>query len=214
MSSVTHTLKIAAFCFFGFAVQHAANAATITNTGTFTADNQVFEQTLVVSATQLFSFFTTSYGGGRNLDGSTTLAGGFVPVLTLFSSVTGKVVGTDGASGVCSGSARLDPTTRMCDDTFFTATLTPATYILDLTEFPNVANDRLTTTPRFLFSSDVSATGTTCGVPGGKFLQADLAPCVQRNGSFAVNVSSVPEPATWLTLLPAAGALFCFRRRS
>lgn len=214
MPAVTKASKIAALCFFGFAVQHGADAATITNIGTFTADNQVFEQTLVVPTTQLFTFSTTSYGGGRNLDGSTTLAGGFVPVLTLFSSVTGKVVGTDGASGVCSGSARRDPNTGMCDDAFFTATLTPATYVLDLTEFPNAAIDSLNTNPRFLFSSDPSATGTTCGVSGGKFLQADTAPCTQRNGSFAVNISSVPEPATWFTLLPAAGALFCFRRRS
>ncbi len=194
-------------------IREKASATTFTDTGAFTADNQVFETSFNVSMASTYSLYTTSYGGGMNLNGTTSLAGGFVPVLSLFHA-DGTIVAADGASGMCSGSATADGATGMCDDAYLNVALTSGSYILALTEFPNVAINNLS--DGFLFASDPHATGTACGVSGGTFLQSDVAPCVQRNGSYAVNVSNasaVPEPPTWALMLPAAGILFVAGRQ-
>ena len=189
-------------------VREKAFATTLTETGTFTADNQVAEFTFNVASASTYSLYTTSYGGGANLNGTTSVAGGFVPVLSLFHS-DGTIVAADGGSGMCNGGAMKDGGTGMCDDAYLNLALTSGSYILALSEFPNVAINNLS--DGFLFASDAHATGTACGQSGGTFLQADVAPCVQRNGNYAVNVtnaSAVPEPATWALMLPAAGILF------
>lgn len=182
--------------------------ADTTQVGTFTTDNQIFEYSLVVPSAATYTLYTTSYGGGANLNGTTALAGGFVPVLSLFSA-TGNPLANAGGSGMCSGSAVADGATGMCNDAFLRLALTTGTYTLALTEFPNVSTGTLA--DGFLFANDPHATGTVCGSSSGTFLESDVAPCAQRNGSYAVNISSaspVPEPPTWALVLPAAGVLF------
>ncbi len=186
-----------------------AGAVSITQTGTLGADNQVHEYLLNLPTAQTVDFYTTSYAGGKNLDGTTSAAGGFVPVLTLFSSATGQVIDCSATGSTCSGiqmtppigTIKADPTTGFVNDAFLRESLTAGSYVVDLTEFPNGASGDLNTNPRFLFSSDPNATGNACGVTGGMFLEADMSPCTQRNGAFTLNVGTVPEPATlWLAL--------------
>jgi hypothetical protein len=192
----------------------ALNAAgiSVTQTGTFAADNSVDTYNFSVSATQTYWIWTTSYGGGTNLDGTTASPGGFVPVLTLFSS-SGSAVANSGAPGACLGPARVDSSTGICDDAYINATLTPGSYVLDLTEFPNVAIGSLS--DGFLFSSDPAATGDTCGgaATGTMFREADLPTCPQRADTYAFNVTNVPEPATVWLLLPAVLLIGVFRGR-
>ncbi|HEV2711243.1 MAG TPA: DVUA0089 family protein [Edaphobacter sp.] len=195
------------------AAASTAKAASSTYTGSLAADNSVYTQTFDTTSAQDFTFYTTSYGGGTNANGTHTGAGGFVPILTLFSSTTGSVIGFAGGDGTCSGPSMADPSTGICDDAYLTQTLGPGSYTLDLTEFPNVAIGNLN--DGFLAGSDTHFTGTNCGSTG-TFLQADLAPCVQRTADYALNVTSasaVPEPPTWLLVLPAAAAIAFFGRR-
>lgn len=194
-----------------------ADAAPITLTGTFSADNSLFDYNFTNSSTQTYNFFTTSYGGGTNANGTTTAAGGFVPVLTLFSS-TGSVLGFGGGDATCHGSASADPKTGLCEDANFSETLAPGAYQLYLSEFPNVPVGNLS--DGFLAGTDTHFTGANCGSPDGMFLQADVAPCVQRTANYSVNVTSastspVPEPSTWLLTAPfaALAAFFGNRRR-
>lgn len=197
----------------------SAYAAGVTLTGTLSADNSVFDYTFTNPSTQTFDFYTTSYAGGLNADGTTTSAGGFVPVLTLFSNSSGMVLGFGGAGGICTGGINADPVTKLCDDANFMETLSPGAYTLALSEFPNVPTGTLSS-PGFIGASDPTFTGDNCGVSGGHFLEADVAPCVQRTSSYALNVapaSSVvtPEPSTWLLVLSAAGFIpFKWRRRA
>ena len=177
-------------------VREKASASTFTETGTFTTDNQVAEFTFNVPTASTYTLFTTSYSEG-----------GFVPVLSLFQA-NGTIVAAEGGSGMCSG-AMTAGSTGMCDDAYLNLGLTSGSYILALSEFPNVAINNLS--DGFLFANDPHATGTVCGVSGGTFLQSDVSPCVQRDGKYAVdvtNASAVPEPATWALMLPAAGILF------
>jgi hypothetical protein len=188
-----------------------AHADDFTYTGTLAADNSIASFTIDTASMMTFSFYTTSYGGGLNLDGTTSPSGGFIPNLTLFSVLDGSPVNNAGASGMCSGSMMADPTTHHCDDAAFSAILNPGQYVLDLTEFPNVAIGGIN--DGFLFAGDPTATGDSCG--GGTFLETDTAPCTQRTDDYAVNINSspVPELPTWYLVFPPAAALLLFSRR-
>ena len=189
----------------GLAAAYAAHATTITQSGSFTADNSVYSLPFTTTSTQSYSFLTTSYASG-----------GFVPVLTLFSS-TGAVIGFDGADGMCKAGMTPSSSTGICDDAFLQETLAAGSYILDLTEFPNVANGNLSA--GFLFGSDPTATGDVCGVSGGKFLESDLATCVQRTSNYSLTITNsavgpVPEPSSLLLMLPVGAVLALASRRS
>lgn len=210
--SLTRCLGLLALCFGAVA---GAKAAPLTFTGTFTNDSTVQDFSFTSSSSQNFTFYTTSYGGGMNADGTRSLAGGFVPVVTLFTA-SGNVLGFGGGDGMCHGSAAADATTHLCEDANFSQLLGPGNYIAALSEFPNVALGNLS--DGFLAGSDAHFTGTNCGTPSGTFLQADLAPCVQRNANFSLNITSptmsaVPEPPTWLLVLPSTAALALLGRR-
>ncbi len=207
---LSHALAVA---LFAGATGSLAHADTATYTGTLSTDDQVNFFSVVSTSTQSYSFFTTSYGGGNNLNGSRTPSGGFVPVLTLFDG-TGAPIGSDGGSGMCRGSAVADGTTGLCNDALLQESLGPGSYTLALSEFPNVAIGNLGTP--FLFAG--YTTGSFCG-SSGEFLETDLAPCVQRDANFAVDVTTgalpapIPEPPTWLLVLPAAAGIVVLGKR-
>jgi len=185
-----------------------ARAVSITETGTFGSDNQVYQYLLNLTTAQTINIYTTSYAGGMNLDKTVSGAGGFVPALTVFSVATGQVVDCAATGSTCNGTQmstgliKADPTTKLTNDVFLQENLTAGAYLIDLTEFPNVATGDLASNPEFLFSSSPTATGDVCGVAGGTFLETDMAPCTQRNGNFALNIGTVPEPATFWLALP------------
>lgn len=214
MTRTTFLCRFLVLLLFCCGVFSRANAIPLTFSGLFTSDDSIFNYNFTTTSTQVFNFYTTSYGGGINLDNSVSLPGGFDPVLTLFSNATGNVLGFGGGTGMCQGSSSMDPTTGLCEDASFSKILAPGTYTLDLTEFPNVAIGELS--DGFLFAGDHTITGDFCGVSGGTFLQSDVAPCVQRTADYAVDISStpsVPEPPTWVLVLPAAAAMALFGRR-
>jgi hypothetical protein len=205
-------LSISSLFLLGLVLTQPARAISVTQTGTLAADNSVFTYNLTVTITQSYVLWTTSYGGGTNLDGSTSASGGLVPVLTLFSASSGNAVNFDGADGVCMGAAHTDSSTGMCDDAFIITTLPAGSYVLDLTEFPNVAIGNLSS--GFLFSSDPTATGDTCGgaSTGHMFVQADLSACPQRTSSYTLNIANVPEPASFWLGVPVI-LVVLFRKR-
>lgn len=189
-----------------------AKAVSYTYAGSFTSDAQVNEYTISIPTAQTVDFFTTSYAGGTNLDGTTSPAGGFAPSVTIFSSSTGMVVdcGAGGitCSGMTMGSTQMDPATMQADDVNIFETLAAGTYVVALTENPNVAIGTLT--DGFLTSVDSTLFTDACG--GGMFLESDTAPCAQRNGKFALNVGTVPEPATLWLALPVLALGLIFRK--
>jgi len=193
------------------AAGHHASAATTTIPGILPTDASVFQYNFNAPSAQTFTFSTTSYGGGANLDGSTTSAGGFVPTLTLFNG-NGSVIGPSITGGA------VDPSTRLSNDALLTAALSSGTYILTLTEFPNVAIGNFA--DGFLFAGQGNFTPSLCGASSGSFLETDTVPCTQRTSNFTLNVASTattsvtPEPATWMLVLPAAGFLVAFGKRS
>lgn len=170
----------------GFVPFSQAYADTTPFAGTFSADNSVFTDSFTTTSTQAYNIFTTSYA-----------TGGFVPVLTLFSG-DGNIISNSGPG---------------TSDASLMETLAAGSYILDLTELPNVAIGNLS--EGFLYASDPTATGDNCSVTGGMFL--DPISCAQRTNNYALTVSSsaavTPEPSSWLLLLTGSAALLYTERR-
>ena len=206
------TLRTLAPALLSLALAPLAHATAITTqSGTFTADNDTVSSTFNLSSAQTVTIYTTSYGGGANLDGTTSAAGGFVPNLTLFTGA-GSVITGDGGSGVCNAGQQADAGTGLCNDAYLSEILGPGSYQLVLSEFPNVYVD---STIGFLYSADPTATGDNCSTPGGQFLDTTTVPCTQRGNSYSYNISSspVPEPPTWALVLPGAALIAVGGRR-
>ena len=215
---MVHARPLSALCgllaFCSLAVPRA-NAAPFTDSGTFSTDNDVVLFDITTTTAQNYTFYTTSYAGGTNADGSTTAAGGFDPVLTLFTApAPGTFVpnAVGGGSNSCTG-VGTDPGTGFCEDAYFTETLDPGSYILALTEFPNYSNQTLND-----FNPDNAAIiSQSCGT-STSFVDANT--CTQRDGDYTVNYTSsavsavTPEPpSALLVLLPLAGVIVLNRRR-
>ena len=144
------------------------------------------------------------------MNGVMTPAGGFVPVISIFNASTGVLVASDGADGVCQGGMNKDSVTHMCDDAYLSLKLSAGNYILALGEFFNVPIGP-NLSDGFLEQGQGNFTAQTCGT-SGPFWQTDIAPCVQRDGSFTLNAAAVPEPGTLWLALPAI-LLGVIRRR-
>ena len=210
----TPLLRTLAPALFTLALGQCAHATPITQTGDFTADNQTVSYSFTLPTTQTVTIYTTSYGGGMNLDGTTSASGGFVPVLSLFTGA-GSIIASDGGSGVCNGGAQADGSTGLCNDAYLSELLGPGSYEVVLSEFPNVAINNLS--DGFLFASDPYATGNQCGDSTGQFLDTTVAPCAQRDSHYSYDISTtspVPEPPTWALVLPGAGLIVVAGRRA
>ena len=179
-----------ALAVLGFAAVTHAHAATTPFSGTFLNDASVFSDSFTVTSAQNYTFTTTSFASG-----------GIVPVLTLFNSTTGAVLDFSGANTGFS-------------DVTLTDTLGAGSYLLDLTEFPNVANGP-NLAAGFLFANSPTITGSDCGVAGGTFYN-DIT-CAKTTNAYSgtiTNTAVTPEPSTLLLVLPPVLALLGRRRRT
>ena len=160
-------------------------ATTYTLSGQLSNDLSVVEVGFSVGSTETDTFFTTSYAGGLNANGSTTQAGGFDPVLTLYTGA-GHFLADGGGATVCNGSTNADSITGLCNDAYFTQALTAGSYILAITEFPFYPNGDLLT--GFFSSVDPTAISDACS-SSTPFLESDIVPCLARTNQFTVNIS-------------------------
>lgn len=174
-------------------------------TGTLTDPSMVVQENFSLSSPGNVSIFTTSYGGGTNLDGTTTSPGGFQPNLTLYNSDGTYVASQD----VNDPKAQTDPTTSLALDSMLTeSNLAAGSYIVTMTNFWTQQSPTATN----LSDGFINYGGSTF---------ADVQGNV-RTGSYTLNVSvpssgpvsATPEPATfWLVLPGLVGAAYLMRRR-
>src|SRR5579875_2177971 len=214
------TYALAGALVVGMLVPGLANASSISQTYSGTLDSEsgtpgsvVLESFSLTSASEV-TIWTTSYGGGMNLDGTTTGPGGFQPNITLYDN-TGFVVANQSPS--FSPIANPDPTNGWKGDGYLQDPDAPAgTYYVSLTDWQNQMS--ITATGLNLSTSAY----TQFSGPGGTSFQ-DVQGNT-RNGNYALNIlctpmsgtSSVPEPASFLLVLPAlaTAALLNRKRRS
>lgn len=221
----TLTVILPAAFFLMFAPQKAtASACTamvtppVTCSGTLTdesgtPDSVVVESMTLASASNV-TIFTTSYGGGTNLDGTMTNPGGFQPNVTLFDT-TGFAVATE--SGMFSPIGNTDPSTGWNADAYLNdPNVAAGTYFVILTDTNNMVSAAFTgfgsTSPANFYTLFTGNGGTTFQDAQGN----------SRTGNYALNIeatslsgpgSSTPEPATLWLVVPALAGLTLFVRR-
>jgi uncharacterized protein (TIGR03382 family) len=196
-------------------LQGLATASSISNTGVFSTDDQVFQFTFTLSSASTVTVQSFGYGGGINGAGTVISQGGFGTNVALFSAIGSQGLidqDSDGGSPPLGcGPRNINTVTGACQDGFFTTSLLgPGSYILTLTEAGNPA---VGNTLGDGFQENGGGNFT-----GGPFLDPFG---VQLNGSWAVDVSAAglavnttPEPATaLLTLLFVPGLAIVARRR-
>ena len=189
-----------------------------TCTGTLDAESgtpgSVVVESLTLTSPSAVTLYTTSYGGGTNLDGSTTTHGGFQPNITLFDA-TGFAVASE--NGTTSPIANPDPTNGWRGDGYVKDGDVPAgSYYAILTDVNNQVSPAFTG----FGSTSPSNFYTFFSGPGGTSFTDSQG--FTRNGNYAFNIqatplsSATPEPATLWLVLPvfAAAVLFSRRRRN
>ena len=102
--------------------------------GNFTQDDNIQMFMFTVTSPGNVYLYTTSYGGGSNVDGTSSNAGGFDTVLSVFDS-TGTFINDNDDSII----QQVDPLTGLAYDAGLQLTLTPGTYQVALTEYDNFA---------------------------------------------------------------------------
>ncbi|MGC2662127.1 MAG: DVUA0089 family protein [Bryobacteraceae bacterium] len=164
-----------------------------------------------LASTSDVTLFTTSYGGGTNLDGSTTSAGGFQPNLAIFDT-TGLAVAFQ--TGMASPIGNTDPATGLNLDAYVTD-MAAGTYYAILSDI----NNQLSASFSGFGNTAPSDFYTLFSGPGGTSF-TDVQGNT-RDGNYALNLeatsltSAAPEPATlWLVIPAVLGVALLRRRRS
>jgi hypothetical protein len=193
----------------GLSVAPRAKASSFSFTGTFQQDDNVELFTFGLTASTAVTIETWSYGGGTDAVGQPVSSGGFYAVVSLYSG-SGRLVDSNFASGTppCSH-GNADPVSSLCGDAFLTDTLSAGTYLVALTEYPNVPNG-LNLSDGFVESGQGNFTGPQFCAVTGAFFDPN---CHKRTGNFELDIvgpnaaSVVPEPAS---LFATGLALFGF----
>ena len=176
----------------------------LTNSGTLADQSDVVEETFTLTAPSSLTAYTTSYGGGTNLNHSTTSAGGFEPELSLFTA-SGTFVASE---ALTSSIAKVDATTGLALDAFLQdANRAAGSYVLVLTDWLNQPSPA---------SNNLSGGFVDLGPGGSTFVDEQSN---TRTGAYTLDISATsigaaPEPSTlWLALPSISAGLWLLRRR-
>ncbi len=150
--------------------------------GTFAADDSNAQYNFTLGSAQEVYAYTTGYAGGTNLDGTTTVAGGFDPILSLFDGNGSLLMYNDD-----NPLAPSDPATGAAYDSGLLDTLGAGSYTLAITQYDNFSNGSLSSG----FQQDGNPTFTSQYVGGG----TATAPFVdvngsQRTGNYTLNLAA------------------------
>jgi hypothetical protein len=203
-------------------------SGAISCTGTIDTPEDYFLKSFTVSGSgpQAITIQTFGFGGGTNAAGSVISSGGFDSLVALFSSAPETILTDVSGNPIASvpGSTQFFPGCppagtvsiggiTTCGDNKLTATLSPGTYTLLLSDANYVP---YAVSPGPPFSSLLS--DGFADLSGGIFQTCtNTGACIGTNGHFAVDISGVPvtpvpEPST-LTLLASSLVVFVFARR-
>lgn len=188
----------------------ASWAASISWTGSFVGDNEMFLVSFTLPTGGDVTIQTWGYGGGVNAAGVTIPAGGFAPALALFESWDPQnLAGLDALGGTapndCTPIGLRNPDNGSCLDALIQVTLAPGSYFFTLTQQGNTPSDGT-------FGDGFTGNGSFLDPISGN----------ERTKNWAVDLvgpddmqTGVPEPAAALPLALALMAGFWrVRRRS
>jgi hypothetical protein len=210
-------------------------SVTYSYTGTLSTAESVFEQTFTLGVTQDVTIETFGFGGGVNGQATLIAAGGFDPLVALFSgtgaaativtdTLGNPIAGADtltGSVGNCPPAGFVTIGTgsgnSICGDVLLEASqLPPGTYTLVLSDAGYIPDAVNPGPPSSSLLSDGFADLT-----GGVFqtcnTTSDGTTCITPTGNYAVDIieqigSQVPEPGSALLLPIGAGLIGIFTR--
>lgn len=192
------------------------SAESLSFTGSLNSSEDVFTTTFTLTTASTITFQTWAFGGGTNAAGHAISAGGFDPLLALFSGplATATMV-TDGSGNPLADADNLSNppwsyvgncptagtvaigTDNDCGDVFMQAALDAGTYTLVLTDANYI--------PAAIYDNGTLSEGFV-DFTGGVFqtCDSDSNACITPNANYAVDILStqtllqtvVPEPST------------------
>ena len=210
------TFAVALFTLLPLVPTSAAPFSPITQSGVFATDEEHGLVAFSLASDQTLYFYTTSYAGGLNADGSTAASGGFDPIVTLFDSTNTYVAFNDDDTVNYN---RPKNGTGSSLDAYLAQNLTAGNYTLVVTQFYSFAN--VGSNINDPFSEDGRPNFTSIFASGRPGMFYDSTGN-QNTGSYTVNVSAappaVPEASTNLSLglmlaLGLGGLVVTARRR-
>ena len=211
------------------------SAENISYTGTLATSESTFETTFNVGATGPVTIQTWGFGGGINAAGSGISAGGFDPLVTLFSGTSPNAAIVTDSSGnpLADGDVLSNPpwsyvgncppagardigSTTDCGDVFMKATLSPGSYTLVLSDAAYL--------PFAIFDDGELSEGFVDFTPGVfQTCDPNSDACITTNGNYAVDIlgvqdetsgpSATPDPSTLTLFGTGLAALAGVRRR-
>jgi hypothetical protein len=214
------------------------SAESLSYTGTLNTPQDVFATTFTLTATDTVTFQTWGFGGGTNAAGTAIPAGGFDPLITLFSGTgLSATMVVDGSNNPLANADNLyNPPWSFvdncpaagtvaiggnndCGDVLMQAVLGAGTYTLVLTDANYI--------PFAVYDPTVPLSGGFSDLTGGAFQTCDPVAdaCITPNGNYAVDIVSaqsdlttpIPEPSTLpllcIGLAVLAGAQLLNKRR-
>jgi hypothetical protein len=200
------------------------SAESLSYTGILATPESVFEQAFTLSGEDTVFFQTWSFGGGTNAAGQVIPAGGFDPLLTLFSGTgpDATIVTDGGGNPIADGDLLANPpwsyvgncpsagtvaigVNSDCGDDEIQVALPPGTYTLLLTDAAY--------TPNAVYDNGALSEGFT-DFTAGVFQTCDTdGSCITPSGNFAVDIVSsslaetAPEPMALLLFVTGLTAL-------
>src|ERR1700733_5702008 len=200
-----------------------ASGSAFDFTGTLTTPESVLEATFTLPASSIVTFETWGFGGGTNAGGQVIPAGGFDPLISLFSGpVATATMYVDGSGNpVADADNLLNPpwsyvgncppagtvaigSDSDCGDDFMQLILPVGTYTLVLTDANYI--------PNAIFDNGALSEGFT-DLTAGVFQTCDPVSnaCISPNGNYAVDITSTsgftPEPGALLLVAAGLAAL-------
>ena len=189
------------------ALASQAQSAVVSFSGQFAQDDSFAVHAFTTSASGQITIESFGYAGGLNGSGQNVAAGGFDPVIALFSSSGAFIAGAD------DGAARVDPLTGSASDPLFSWLLEAGSYFIAVSQYFNFPNGD--------WSDGWGESGANFtdvfGCAAGQFCDASG---LDRSNAYNVSISGdnlvvaeVPEPGTLALMAGALGAFVWGRRR-
>ena len=197
-----------AFALVVFLFAVPSPAAPFLFEGTFVHDNDVAFITFNLLSAGTVTLQTFGFGGGTSATGPVILAGGFESALQVYDALTGNAAaGTilPGPNPTCAPRTPDPNRLNFCQDAYGQLSLGAGSYLLALTQDPNLANGNLS--DGFFYVDTIPDPNFNNGFVGKFDLPGNGHWAIEIIGADAASSAAVPEPSSFLLMAATLAGL-------